>query len=155
MLDPRSSILDSQPSLWLWWLAALLCVAGGVLTKWTGAAFFYGTVIPLLWWRGQLRLLWGRHHLICAAIGAGMVLAWIVGAATMAGWQDLYSTVSREGLMRLSPSHHHRPYPWGESLVHPIRLLAASLPCSVFALLSLRPGVSAMWDDRGLRLLQA
>ncbi len=24
-----------------WWLAALLCVAGGVLTKWTAPAFFY------------------------------------------------------------------------------------------------------------------
>src|SRR5437879_4662225 len=103
ILDPRSSILDSQRSLWLWWLAALLCVAGGVLTKWTGAAFFYGTVIPLLWWRGRLRLLWGRHHLMCAAVAAGIVLAWVGAAATMAGWHDLYGTVSREGLMRLSP----------------------------------------------------
>ena len=42
-----------------WWLAALLCVAGGVLTKWTAPAFFYGTLIPLLWWRGRLRLLFG------------------------------------------------------------------------------------------------
>jgi len=147
--------LDPPSSLWLWWLAALVCVAGGVLTKWTGAAFFYGTVIPLLWWRGQLRLLWRRHHLICAAVAAGIVLAWVGAAATMAGWHDLYGTVSREGLMRLSPSHHHRPYPWGESLGHPIRLLAASLPCSAFALLSFRPGFSANWDDRGLRLLQA
>src|SRR5579885_2161226 len=28
-----------------WWLAALLCVAGGVLTKWTAPAFFYLTVV--------------------------------------------------------------------------------------------------------------
>ena len=57
--------------------------------------------------------------------------------------------------MRLSPAHHHRSYPWGESLVHPLRLLAASLPCSVFALLSLRPGFAALWDLPGRRLLQA
>jgi len=153
--DPPSSILDPPPSLWLWWLAALLCVAGGVLTKWTGAAFFYGTVVPLLWWRGQLRFLWGRHHLMCAGVAASIVLAWVAAAGTLGGWHDLYATVSREGLMRLSPSHHHRPYPWGESLGHPFRLLAAGLPCSAFALLSLRPGFSAMWDARGLRLLQA
>jgi 4-amino-4-deoxy-L-arabinose transferase-like glycosyltransferase len=149
------AILNSQSSLWLWWLAALLCVAGGVLTKWTGAAFFYGTVIPLLWWRGQLRLLWGRHQLVCAAIAAGVVLAWVVAAAALTDWHTLYATVSREGLMRLSPSHHHRSYPWGESLFHPVRLLAASLPCSAFALLSLRPGFAVLWDLPGRRLLQA
>src|SRR5262249_31744407 len=59
-------------SAWLWWIGALLCVAGGVLTKWTAPAFFYGTGIPLLWWRGQLRLLFGRRHLVSAALGAGV-----------------------------------------------------------------------------------
>src|SRR5262249_47654644 len=29
-----------------WWVAALLCVAGGFLTKWTAPAFFYGTALP-------------------------------------------------------------------------------------------------------------
>lgn len=149
------SILDPPSSLWFWWIAALLCVAGGVLTKWTGAAFFYGTVIPLLWWRGQLRLLWGRHHLICAGIAAGICLAWVVAAVAMTGWQEFYGTVSREALMRLSPSHHHRPYPWRESLVHPFRLLAAGLPCSAFVLLTLRPGFAIIWDPKARRLLQA
>ncbi|HEV2947466.1 MAG TPA: glycosyltransferase family 39 protein [Gemmataceae bacterium] len=154
IVDSRSSILDPPSSLWFWWIAALLCVAGGVLTKWTGAAFFYGTVIPLLWWRGQLRLLWGRHHLVCAGIAAGICLAWVVAAVTMTGWQEFYGTVSREALMRLSPSHHHRPYPWRESLVHPFRLLAAGLPCSAFALLTLRPGFATIWDPKARRLLQ-
>src|SRR5206468_1982818 len=49
---------------WPWWLAALGCVAGGVLTKWTAPAFFYATAITLLWRRGQLRLLWRAPHLI-------------------------------------------------------------------------------------------
>jgi len=154
-LDPLSSILHPPYSLWFWWLAALLCVAGGVLTKWTGAAFFYGTVIPLLWCRGRLRLLWGRHHLVCAAVAAGIVLAWVGAAVAMTSWHEFYETVSREALMRLSPSHHHRPYPWGESLVHPLRIMAAGLPCSAFALLTLSPGFSIHWDDRGRRLLQA
>ncbi len=149
------SILDPSSSLWFWWIAALLCVAGGVLTKWTGAAFFYGTVVPLLWWRGQLRLLWGRHHLVCAGVAAGICLAWVAAAVAMTGWQEFYGTVSREALMRLSPSHHHRPYPWGESLVHPFRLLAAGLPCSAFALLTLRPGFATIWDPKARRLLQA
>src|SRR5260370_31646113 len=155
ILDPPSSILHPPSSLWFWWLAALLCVAGGILTKWTGAAFFYSTVIPLLWWRGRLRLLWGRHHLACAGLAAGVVLAWVGAATALTDWRTLYETVSREGLMRLSPSPHHPSYPWGESLIHPVRLLAARLPCSVFALLSLRPGFAALWDLPGRRLLQA
>jgi 4-amino-4-deoxy-L-arabinose transferase-like glycosyltransferase len=154
MLDARSSILHPPSSLWIWWFGALLCVAGGVLTKWTGAAFFYGTVIPLLWWRGQLRLLWSRHHLVCAGLAAGICLAWVLAAVAMTGWQEFYGTVSREALMRLSPSHHHRPYPWGESLVHPLRLLAAGLPCTAFALFSFGRNFSAIWDVGGRRLLQ-
>jgi 4-amino-4-deoxy-L-arabinose transferase-like glycosyltransferase len=153
--NPQSSIFNPPSSLWFWWLAALLCVAGGVLTKWTGAAFFYGTVIPLLWCRGRLRLLWSRHHLVPAGIAAGIVLAWVGAAVAMTSWHEFYGTVSREALMRLSPTHHHRAYPWGESLVHPLRIMAAGLPCSAFALLSLCAGFSALWDDRGRRLLQA
>src|SRR5260370_38362002 len=111
--------------------------------------------MPLLWWSGRLRLLLGRHHLACAGLAAGICLAWMIAAVAMTGWQEFYGTVSREALMRLSPSHHHRPYPWGESLIHPLRLLAAGLPCSAFALLSLRPSFSAQWDHGGRRLLQA
>src|SRR5262249_3012265 len=46
------------------WILALLCVAGGTLTKWTAPAFFYLTVVPLLAWRGELRLLFGWRHLL-------------------------------------------------------------------------------------------
>jgi 4-amino-4-deoxy-L-arabinose transferase-like glycosyltransferase len=153
--DSPSSILHLPSSPWFWWLAALLCVAGGVLTKWTGAAFFYGAVVPLLWWRGQLRLLCCRHHLIPAAIAAAICLTWVAAAIAMTSWPEFYETVSREALMRLSPSHHHRPYPWKETLGHPFRLLAAGLPCSAFALLTIRAGFTGLWDVRGRRLLQA
>lgn len=141
--------------VWLWWLAALICVAGGVLTKWTAPAFFYGTVIPLLWRRGQLRLLWSRQHLFSVALGAGLCLAWMATAVALTGWHTFYDTVSREALMRLLPSHHHRPYPWLESLAHPFKVLGAGLPWSSVALLTLWPGFAAKLDDRGRRLLQA
>jgi hypothetical protein len=154
-LDPRFSILNLRSSLWFWWIASLLCVAGGFLTKWTAPAFFYGMVIPLLWRQGKLRLLWERHHLVSAVVAAGICLTWAGAAAAMTSWDEFYGTVSREGLMRLSPSHHHRPYPWKETLGHPLRLLAASLPGSAFALLALWPGFSRLWDGRGRRLLQA
>ncbi len=138
-----------------WWFAALACVAGGVLTKWTAPAFFYGTAVPLLWWRGRLRLLFGRPHLMAVALSAGICLAWIGAAVALAGWHPFYDTVSREGLMRLLPSHHYRPYPWREALLHPLKLLAANLPSSAFALLALRPAFGQLWDERGRRLLQA
>jgi len=149
---PRTGQARAQ---WLWWLAALLCVAGGVLTKWTAPAFFYGTVVTLLWRRGRLGLLFSRYHLVSALVGAGVCLAWIGAAVALAGWEPFYHTVSREALMRLLPSHHDRPYPWRETLLHPVKLFAASLPFSVVALFSLRPGFGQLWDERGRRMLQA
>jgi hypothetical protein len=138
-----------------WWFAALLCVAGGVLTKWTAPAFFYGTAVPLLWWRGRLRLLFGWPHLVSAAVAAGLCLAWAGAAVAWAGWDTFAGTVGREALQRLSPGHHPRPYPWGEALLHPLLILATNLPWSGFALLTLRPGFARRWDERGRRLLQA
>jgi 4-amino-4-deoxy-L-arabinose transferase-like glycosyltransferase len=155
ILYPLSSILYPLSSPWFWWLAALLCVAGGVLTKWTAPAFFYGTVVSLLWWRGRLRLLLGRHHLVSAAVCASLCLAWIGMAVALTSWHAFYGTVSREAFMRLLPSHHHRSYPWLETLAHPLKVLLANLPWSAFALLTLRPGFARLWDERGRRLLQA
>ncbi len=139
----------------IWWVAALLCVAGGVLTKWTAPAFFYATVISLLWWRGKLRLLFGRQHVISAMVGAGVCLLWIGAAVALAGWRPFYDTVSREALMRLLPSHHYRPYPWKETIAHPFKILAANLPWTLAALFALRPSFAGLWDERGRRLLQA
>jgi 4-amino-4-deoxy-L-arabinose transferase-like glycosyltransferase len=152
-LSPPHLTLAS-PHLWRWWLASLFCVAGGLLTKWTAPAFFYGTVIPLLWLRGRLRLLWGRHHLVSAALAAGVCLAWMAAAIAQAGWRDFYGTVSQEAAMRLLPSHHHRAYPWQEVLLHPVKVLAAAAPVSIFALATLWPGFYRLWDERGRRLLK-
>jgi 4-amino-4-deoxy-L-arabinose transferase-like glycosyltransferase len=160
------SVLRTPHSALPWWPAALLCVAGGVLTKWTAPVFFYGTVVPLLWWRGRLRLLFGRHHLVSAALGAAVCFAWAGAAVSLAGWDAFYETVSREALQRLSPSHHleamhqmspghHHLYPWAEVLVHPWKLLGMNLPWSAIALLTLLPGFARRWDERGRRLLQA
>ena len=57
-------------------VGALLCVAGGTLTKWTAPAFFYLTVIPLLAWRRQLALLFGWRHLLAVSIAAFACAAW-------------------------------------------------------------------------------
>jgi 4-amino-4-deoxy-L-arabinose transferase-like glycosyltransferase len=146
-----------------WWLAALLCVAGGVLTKWTAPAFFYLTAVPLLWWRGRLRLLWGRNHLVAAAVGASLCLGWAALAVRQVGWNVFFGTVSQEALQRLlphelpvaAPRHHHRPYPWGEALAHPLVVFGSTLPWSLSALVALWPGFATLWDERGRRLLQA
>lgn len=152
--DPRPEI-GPRPARWRWWLAALFCVAGGVLTKWTAPAFFYSTAVTLLWRRGQLRLLFGRRHLISAALAACVCLAWAAAAIRLAGWDALVTTVGREALQRIVPNYTPRPYPWLDSLLHPLRLFATTLPLSLLALLTLRPGFSRLWDERGRRLLQA
>ncbi|HEY7157999.1 MAG TPA: glycosyltransferase family 39 protein [Gemmataceae bacterium] len=139
---------------WLWWQLALLCVAGGVLTKWTAPAFFYLTIVPFLWWRGRLSVLWQPAHLLSAIVAAAPCLAWATAAASLAGWDTFLDALQREALPRLSPAHHGRPYPWHEIITFPLGFLAANLPWSAAALLTLRPGFARLWDERGRRLLQ-
>jgi 4-amino-4-deoxy-L-arabinose transferase-like glycosyltransferase len=162
--DSRFSVLRSS---FTWWIASLLCVAGGVLTKWTAPVFFYATVATLLWRRGQLRLLWSRYHLVSAAVAMGICLAWVAAAVYRTGWQEFYGTVSREAFQRLwppdhyeaqkllAPHHDHSYYPWQQCLLHPFKLWAMNLPWSAFALVALWPGFARLWDERGRRLLQA
>ncbi|HTH50190.1 MAG TPA: glycosyltransferase family 39 protein, partial [Candidatus Limnocylindria bacterium] len=138
-----------------WWLAALLCVAGGVLTKWTAPVFFYGTLIPLLWWRGRLRLLFGRAHVLSAAVGAAVCLAWMAAAVQQVGWELFSTTVRGEAVQHLLPGYHHKPLAWWRTPAQPLVALAAGLPCAAFALGALRPGFAGQWDARGRRLLQA
>jgi 4-amino-4-deoxy-L-arabinose transferase-like glycosyltransferase len=154
VLDPRSSILDPRSSNWGWWLAALLCVAGGFLTKWTAPAFFYATAVPLLWRRGQLRLLVGRQHLVSAGLAAGLCLAWVAAAASIGGWENFLFTVKREAFQRIVPNYTPRPYPWLQALSHPLRVLWTTLPLSAFAVMTLWPGFARLWDESGRRLLQ-
>jgi 4-amino-4-deoxy-L-arabinose transferase-like glycosyltransferase len=146
---------ETHGACWRWWLAALFCVAGGFLTKWTAPAFFYGTLLPLLWWRGRLGLLLRRHHLCGAALALGVCLAWIGAVVATVGWEVFFQTVSREALARVIPGDYGRSYPWRETLLHPLRILAANLPWSVFLLPAFRPGFFRLWDDRGRFLLQA
>jgi 4-amino-4-deoxy-L-arabinose transferase-like glycosyltransferase len=141
------------PSSAFWWLASLLCVTGGVLTKWSAPAFFYGTIIPYLWWQGRLRLLWSGPHLISAAVAACICCAWAGTAIAMTSGDLFCETLKREALQRLVPNYTPRPYPWLASLVHPFRLLVVTLPWSLPALWSLRPGFARLWDERGRRLL--
>src|SRR5262249_27343545 len=133
----------------------LLCVAGGVLTKWTAPVFFYGTLVPLLWWRGQLRILLGRNHLVSAALGAGLCFAWVAAAVAQVGWDTFAGTVSSEAAQHLLPGGNHHAHSWRERLARPLAVLAANLPCAAFALLTLRPGFARCWDERGRGLLQA
>lgn len=58
-------------------------------------------------------------------------------------------------LQRIVPTYSERPYPWRETLLHPLVVWAAALPGSLAALLALWPGFADRWDERGRRLLQA
>jgi 4-amino-4-deoxy-L-arabinose transferase-like glycosyltransferase len=141
------------------WLAALACVAGGTLTKWTAPAFFYATVLPFLWRHGQFRLLWSRNHLMGVGIASALCLAWAGAAVAIAGWGVFYQTVAREALVRFSVDYHQQALQhehiagWPAILAYPFRVWAASLPVSAFALPALWPGLVARLDERGQRLV--
>jgi 4-amino-4-deoxy-L-arabinose transferase-like glycosyltransferase len=147
-------------------LLSLLCVAGGFLTKWTAPAFFYATVLPLLAWRRQLRLLLCRDHLIAVALAGLVCGGWVVAAAAQVGWETFSTAVSREALQHLSPAHreatvrqmggHHQGLPYGaEAAFFPCKMLALALPWSLLALVTLRPGFVRQLDERGRFLWQA
>jgi 4-amino-4-deoxy-L-arabinose transferase-like glycosyltransferase len=154
--DGKASVAYAAGSFreWVWWQLALLCVAGGLLTKWTAPAFFYLTVVPLLWCRGQLRLLLRRPHLLSVFVAALPCLAWAAAAAAQTGWGPLLNAVRGEALPRLSPAHHTRPYPWHDLGMFPVGFLAANLPWSAAVLWTLSPRFAQLWDERGRRLLQ-
>jgi 4-amino-4-deoxy-L-arabinose transferase-like glycosyltransferase len=136
-----------------WWLAALACVSGGFLTKWTAPAFFYLTVVPLLAFRGQWRLLFRLPHLVAAVAALVIGLGWLMLASASAGWQNLFDAICLEALPRLSPAHHPRPYPWAELAVFPLGILLGCLPGAIFAWPAFRPRFAALWDPRTRRLL--
>jgi 4-amino-4-deoxy-L-arabinose transferase-like glycosyltransferase len=136
------------------WVAALLCVAGGTLTKWTAPAFFYLTVLPLIAWRGELRILFGWRHLVAVGVAGAACVLWVLAVAQQIGYESLFETVQKEAAYRFSPKSASKGYPWGELGTYPLLVLAAHLPVSAFALLTLRPGFAAKWDDRGKLLLQ-
>jgi 4-amino-4-deoxy-L-arabinose transferase-like glycosyltransferase len=137
-----------------WWVAALLCVAGGFLTKWTAPAFFYLTVGPYLWCRGRARWLVGREHLLAAGLAVGACALWAAMVAREVGWQTLVDSVSAEAAQRFVPKHSGKPYPWQESVAFPFVVLGATLPWSIPALLALRPSFVRGLDDRTRNLAQ-
>jgi 4-amino-4-deoxy-L-arabinose transferase-like glycosyltransferase len=139
---------------WVWWVAALLFVAGGLFTKWTAPAFFYLTAVPWLYLRGRLRLLARPAHLAGALAVAVLLLAWLAVAGAAAGGQALFDTLAREALLRLSPSHHPRPYPWDELATFPLSFLAGCLPWSLVVLVTFLPAFRAALDERQRRLWQ-
>jgi 4-amino-4-deoxy-L-arabinose transferase-like glycosyltransferase len=155
-----SAPLSASPRVPLslhWWSLALLCVAGGVLTKWTAPVFFYSTAVPFLVWRRRFWLLFSWRHLVPALIGACLCFGWVGLVINQVGWETFYGTVRNEALPRLSHSHHlgSTGDQALETVAHPFKLLLANLPWSGFALVTLMPCFLKCWDERGRRLVQA
>jgi len=136
------------------WVLALLCVAGGTLTKWTAPSFFYLTAVPLLAWRGELRVLLGWRHLLACALGMSVCVLWAVAVAQQLGWDELVNTVRSEALYRFAPKATAKTSASLEVTTYPLLVLAAHLPVSLFALQTFRPSFWARWDNRGKFLLQ-
>jgi 4-amino-4-deoxy-L-arabinose transferase-like glycosyltransferase len=153
--ESHSAARASSRSEWFWWLAALMCVAGGFLTKWTTPVFFYLTATALLYFRGRLRVLLARPHLVGLSLAAGVCLFWVIAAIAIAGWQSFYNVVSREALARVVPGDYGGEYRWYEVPAYPLKIFVTYLPLSAFALLTLRSGFRGVWDERGRFLLQA
>ncbi|MFT3878518.1 MAG: glycosyltransferase family 39 protein [Gemmatales bacterium] len=123
-----------------WWIAALVCVAGGVLTKWMGFLFFYVMVIPMLAWHRQLWRLFHWHHLLAALIGVALVWCWLGAVVFELGWSNVLNMLWKEGAPRVIHGQSTSQHLWLETLVHPFKVLGLALPWSAFALFGLWRG---------------
>lgn len=131
------------------WLIAMGCVAGGLFTKWTGPAFFYLTALVWLGWRRQLIRFLDTGHLLGLAGVALVFLLWLWHAHQAAG-NEFLVTLEREAMMRLSPTRHPRPYPWGELATFPLSFVLGCLPTILFVPWVLR---GHPWTERQRALL--
>lgn len=120
-----------------WWIAALVCVAGGVLTKWMGFLFFYIMVIPMLAWHRQLWRLFHWHHLLAALIGVALVWCWLGAVVMELGWSNVVSMLWKEGAPRMIHGQSASQHLWLETVVHPFKVLGMALPWSALALVGL------------------
>jgi 4-amino-4-deoxy-L-arabinose transferase-like glycosyltransferase len=130
------------------WCGALLCLTAGTLTKWTAPAFFYLTAIPLLCWRGQLRLLFRWRHLLAAGMAFTVFAAWTYAVSQSVGWDTLRDTIRKEAAYRFNPPPKAKGYPWSEVVTYPLLVFASHLPLSLFALRTLRPSFIRNLDER-------
>ena len=135
-------------------ILSLLCLAAGTLTKWTAPAFFYMTAIPLLVWRGQLRILFGWRHLLAVGIAVALFATWAFAVSQQVGWEALRDTIRKEAAYRFNPPPKAKGYPWSEVVSYPLLVLAAHLPLSLFALRTLQPSFMRDLDDRMKLLVQ-
>lgn len=129
-------LLQEERTSLLWWLAALLCVAGGVMTKWTGFLFFYVMAIPmLLWYRQAWRLLhW--QHLLAACLGVVLVWCWLGLVVGELGWTTVINMLWVEGAPRVIHGKSASQHLIVETLLHPLKVMGICLPWSVFALMA-------------------
>ncbi|WP_020468369.1 ArnT family glycosyltransferase [Zavarzinella formosa] len=121
-----------------WWVAALFCVAGGLLTKWTAPAFFYLTVIPFLVIQRRWNVLFSWRHLTAALIATVLVAGWAFLATQEIGWQTLRETIGNEAAQRFAPGRRGKPYPWLEAITFPLLVLASNTLSALAVMLTLR-----------------
>jgi 4-amino-4-deoxy-L-arabinose transferase-like glycosyltransferase len=137
-----------------WSVAALFCMTGGLLTKWTAPAFFYLAVGPFLFWRGRLRWFFTADHLIAVGVGLSVCVTWAWLVSAEVGWSTLSDTVRQEAAQRFAPRASGKPYPWAESLAFPAVIVVACLPWSIPALCSLRRRYLRSLDEPERMLVQ-
>ncbi|GIW80959.1 MAG: hypothetical protein KatS3mg105_2766 [Gemmatales bacterium] len=118
---------------WTWPMLASLCLAGGILTKWTAPVFVYGSLIPFLLIRKQVFFLFSKFHLCGLVLCVLVVAGSFAMTASFVGVELLAQTFWRELAQRFAPSHHHEGYPWLETVVHPLRIWLSALPVSFAA----------------------
>ncbi len=139
IMDIYSGLSTQHSALLLlfWWIAALLCVAGGVLTKWTGFLFFYVMAIPMLAWHRQLWRLFHWHHLLAALVGVAIVWCWLGAVVYQLGWSNVIDMLWKEGAPRVLHGQSASQHLLLETLVHPFKVLGIALPWSAIALIGL------------------
>ncbi len=121
-----------------WIVVSMLCVACGMLTKWTACIYFYVGMVPYVIWRGQWRRLFSVGHLIGIGMVVGLFGGWFLAVIQHIGWDSFWQQLRAEALPRVLASEHKGGV-WLETLLHPFKIMLVMLPWSPLALVACHP----------------
>ena len=120
------------------WMTSYTCVGLAVLAKGPQPpVYFLGSVGLYLLLTGEWRRLFSRAHLAGIAVGAGIVLAWMVPCALRVGWPTVWGICGSDTAVRF------REWKLSQVTAHlaqyPFEVLGSTAPWSLLLLFYLRP----------------
>jgi 4-amino-4-deoxy-L-arabinose transferase-like glycosyltransferase len=125
------------------WRRLGLCIAAvslaiATLTKWTAPAFFLATLLAWVWLGKRWWAYQRWEPMVALGLAGGVCLMWGAAVVHHVGYDQFWHTLHQEATYRLWPVTN-KAGSWLTHAVFPWRVLAATLPLSLPAVVLLHP----------------